>query len=306
MVSFSAFSQVQHVTPNHPIEAAKFNEIIDSVNAANPSAQVQRLESLESADSAEKAKVINLQNSVSNLNSADTAEKAKVTALQSDVGALQSSDTAEKAKVVTLQGNVTALQNSDTAEKAKVVTLQSDVSGLKAAPSGADLQTLINSLQAQINQLKADAVPVVGAYQRTNAQPINHATDTTMVYDSKIIDTNNSFNTSNGRYSCPTKGYYRISSSVFFTAYTAGIGNAFQMRFIRRSSGGAVFEDYYKDNVTAEATTGRETALKADHVVYCSVGDTLETVVYQNSGAQRSTIGYINFMSVFRIGPAIP
>lgn len=146
---------------------------------------------------------------------------------------------------------------------------------------------------------------VNASYVRSTSQTINAATDTTIVYDIKREDSHSSMNTSNGRYSCPVSGSYKISASIFFTSYLTSAGHVFQMRFIKRNSSGTVLETLYKDNFTANSSVSQEVSLRAHSSFECNAGDTLEVILWQNTGAARTTIAGINFVDIERIsGPS--
>ena len=151
-----------------------------------------------------------------------------------------------------------------------------------------------------------DTRVVAAAYLRSTAQSIPAATDTTVIYDTRRIDTHAAMNTSNGRFYAPVSGVYRISASVFYNFFVPAAGNPLQMRFLKRNAAGTIVEDAYKDNVVANAAVGQEFALRTSSLFSCNAGETLEVVLWQNTGAARTTIGNINFVEIERLsGPSV-
>ena len=151
-----------------------------------------------------------------------------------------------------------------------------------------------------------DTRVVAAAYSRSTTQTITAATDTTVIYDTRRIDTHAAMNTGNGRYSAPVSGVYRISASVFYTSFTPAAGNPMQMRFIKRNAAGSILEDIYKDNFTANAAVGQEVALRSSSLFYCNAGETLEVILWQNTAASRTTIALINLVDIERLsGPSV-
>jgi hypothetical protein len=152
----------------------------------------------------------------------------------------------------------------------------------------------------------SDTRVVAAAYLRSTAQSIPAATDTTVIYDTRRIDTHAAMNTSNGRFYAPVSGVYRISASVFYNFFVPAAGNPLQMRFLKRNAAGTIVEDAYKDNVVANAAVGQEFALRTSSLFSCNAGETLEVVLWQNTGAARTTIGNINFVEIERLsGPSV-
>jgi hypothetical protein len=152
----------------------------------------------------------------------------------------------------------------------------------------------------------SDTRVVAAAYLRSTAQTIPAATDTTVIYDTRRIDTHGAMNTSTGRFTAPVSGVYRISGSVFYNFFTPAAGNPLQMRFVKRSVAGVALEDTYKDNFTANAAVGQEIALRTTALFYCNAGETLEVILWQNTGASRTTIANINYVEIERLsGPSV-
>lgn len=51
-----------------------------------------------------------------------------------------------------------------------------------------------------------------------------------IIWDTKVTDTTNSFNTSNGRYVCPITGYYQLNANITFGTVAANIGYGIAIR----------------------------------------------------------------------------
>jgi hypothetical protein len=125
----------------------------------------------------------------------------------------------------------------------------------------------------------ADTRVVAASYTFTNASAIPNASSTnlssTYVTYSRIHDTHSAFNTTNGSYTIPVAGKYRINSKNEFTAYAAGI------RYTQAAQTGSVS---FSPVLSAQEGSSSMNILSGSVELDCQAGDVIQFKAYQNSG----------------------
>lgn len=141
---------------------------------------------------------------------------------------------------------------------------------------------------------------VIACSYDTNAgQSIPNITLTTVVFEDRLHDTHNAYNTSNGIYTVPVSGIYRVSATLTTssTAAFSGTGEVFYPTIHKNSVMYSVGHYYIPSSNNDEKNT----------VVYgevdCKAGDTLEIKLSQSTGAALTLLGVskYNTMSISRI-----
>jgi microcystin-dependent protein len=121
------------------------------------------------------------------------------------------------------------------------------------------------------------AATVVAASAGRNAtQSLANATTTAIVFDSKTIDTTNSFSTSTGLFTCPAPGVYEVTGNLQWAGHNSGLDYI----FIWHSRLGNFAATYHTQTAAFDKPMQSLTA-----IVNCITGDQIGLQALQNSGA---------------------
>lgn len=118
--------------------------------------------------------------------------------------------------------------------------------------------------------------PVVAAYTR-NANLSITTTDSKVIWDTLVFDTNSMGNTSNGIFTAPTTGYYRISAGIYLNPNT-GTAGGYLVLYVNSS--------FLYRIVERAVSTGYE--MNGTVLVALGAGDTF--YIAANSGSGTSTM----------------
>lgn len=147
----------------------------------------------------------------------------------------------------------------------------------------------------EVNKINSPAFvapnEVVAASYETNAGlSVSTATVTTVLYEDKILDTHNSYNTSTGEYTIPVSGIYEILAKVYFDSSSAwGTAEAASVRIYIDGT------EKSASNIEAITTAGGAVQVNPGTVFYLASlnkGQIVTIRVRQDSG---STIALRNF-----------
>jgi hypothetical protein len=163
------------------------------------------------------------------------------------------------------------------------------MSAIKLNSSGGGSITISPASTASTLTLTAPAVtgtlgiqgPAFYAYQ-TADQNISNATITAIVFQAELFDTNNNYDTSNGRFTPNVAGYYQISGSV-----RIGFGTGDYVYGLLKN--GAEYGRFVQNST---ASTVGFLAFGGSNLVYMNgTTDYVQFMVYQGSGTTRATLG---------------
>jgi hypothetical protein len=121
---------------------------------------------------------------------------------------------------------------------------------------------------------------VAAKYTATAGTAINNTTPN--IYDTKLVDTHNQFNTSTGEYTVPVSGIYEVFGRMYSTTAIA--------TFILLN--GSIYSQ------GADATAGAPGTIS--DIIPCIAGDIL--ALSSNSSTTASGPNYLNSISIIRVG----
>lgn len=141
------------------------------------------------------------------------------------------------------------------------------------APTFGQLTALGQAMNLAINP------PRVQAYEQTTNQSLTSATYTALTFSAETFDSDgmHSTATNTSRFTCVTAGTYRFHGFLTFAA-----GNTTGSRFARWYKNGAAFAPVPLFNASAQAQV---VGINADAFIPMAVGDYVELMAYQSSGA---------------------
>ena len=114
--------------------------------------------------------------------------------------------------------------------------------------------------------------PAFIAYNSSTTQSISNATYTVYQYNTKVLDTDNGFNTSTYTYTVPSAGKYIIGGTA--KKLSSGSTDRLIMRLEKNGSNTFYSETYSKDNASVLFNTFLD----------LSASDALKISIYQNTG----------------------
>lgn len=143
---------------------------------------------------------------------------------------------------------------------------------------------------------------VVAATYSTNAgQAIANTTNVTVLFEDKLFDTHNAYNTSTGEYTIPVAGNYLINSSCVLIATTNW--NIAEAMIGRLQKNGSVVAET-KTSLPATSASSIEVSCPPMGIVLsCIKGDLIKMSVYQSTGAGQNLTsdGNQNYFSIQRV-----
>ena len=151
---------------------------------------------------------------------------------------------------------------------------------------------------------ETDTRVVVANYAASGSNSVASGGNTTIVWDTRVVDTHSGMETSTGVFTVPVNGNYRISSQL--TLDSAAWGAANQNLTL----------NLYRNGSLARLLCYKEVGSTSSHSVSCNgstilslnAGDTIELRESQNSGGSRVLAGGVNYnwISIDRVsGPSI-
>lgn len=145
---------------------------------------------------------------------------------------------------------------------------------------------------------EGDGRAVTAHYWGTSST-VTNAGDTTIVLTTKVHDTHNAYNTSNGRYVCPERGTYRVSGGFETAAITAGTVNSPVIIYINKNGSSVLMHQYM-----ALTTSSAVRTATISGSVSCNVGDYIEMVGNQQllAGAQALSNSIRTFFTIEKTG----
>jgi len=161
--------------------------------------------------------------------------------------------------------------------KGQVLTFRSNSGGILTA---GDVIHYIDIIKLASPQTMLETETVAAVYNSNTAQPLTSGV-TQLVYEDKVIDTHNAYNTSTGEYTVPTNGIYNITAS-----FTTVLAHS-EIRFDIRVNATAVKGIRYRGNIVQSGTDSSVSypLNKGDVVTVVldgSVSDTLNATPYLN------------------------
>ena len=162
--------------------------------------------------------------------------------------------------------------------------------------------TLSNSTTAHTITISKKSTPqtileteeVSARYRSNSGQSV--ATNTTVVFEDRIHDTHNAYNTSNGIYTVPVSGTYQISASIATNSVSWSTGQFFN---IVVDSNGSTQSNAYK-RIQASFTSGM--SVSNSTAIKLSKGDQIEIVSSASRGSTPlTTQSDLNAFSIVRI-----
>lgn len=127
-----------------------------------------------------------------------------------------------------------------------------------------------------------------------NAALTTGAPTTKIVFDTISHDPGNNISLANGRYVCPTTGYYKVDANIAFTCAPSYTYQTLVFKNGVQAIGG--------DGVKFRGTTGDGVYLGASDIIQCNAGDYLELYAYSDT-ASALIAGYSFYqaLSVVRV-----
>ncbi len=165
------------------------------------------------------------------------------------------------------------------------ISILGDTSGsvLLQAPAVAGSTTL--TLPTTTGTLAlASTVPAFLAYQ-TTVQSVANATNVKINFDTEVFDTNNNFDTSNGRFTPTVAGYYQINLSISLQSLANTVGLLFK--------NGSHYLTFVTTGIAGISNT---TATTSCVVSMNGSTDYLEGYVYQGTGGAVNSNNDSRFM----------
>jgi hypothetical protein len=148
-------------------------------------------------------------------------------------------------------------------------------------PSALVLTNATGLPQAGLGTNVAGNGPAFGAYQNTG-QSIATATQTKVVYDTKVFDTANAYNTSLYRFAPGVAGYYQVNAQLRFGLLTQS--NVAIETFLSVYKNGTLFQRGQNQVGTQIYTPGWFTAFY-NSMIYLSASDYIEMYIYIGGGS---------------------
>tara|TARA_R110000851_G_C12781868_1_gene535417 strand:- start:36 stop:590 length:555 start_codon:yes stop_codon:yes gene_type:complete len=111
------------------------------------------------------------------------------------------------------------------------------------------------------------------AFQATKSsnQTVVAQTDTTCIYDTEILDTNNGYNTSTGVYTVPVAGWWNFSAMIRLGYSSTGDGNG--NTCVLRKNGGVLDFSIIAINTNSQI---HQNSPRLNMDLLCAVGDTID------------------------------
>lgn len=149
-------------------------------------------------------------------------------------------------------------------------------------------------------QIAASEVIAVNVYRSASTQSVPHNTDTTLIMDTKEVDTHNAYNTSTGVFTAPADGLYKASG---FTRIELTGGSATYMYCYFQKQGSGVRSQTY----TYATSTTTEFSVGASDLVPLKTGETYTFRVAQFSTAAGNTspTAWQTYFNIHRLGGII-
>lgn len=148
------------------------------------------------------------------------------------------------------------------------------------------------------SQIAATESVNVSVY-RNAGQTINTGSTTTIVYDTKIFDSHNAFNTSTGIFTAPVSGKYRLSAKSFTNVSVTPSVNSRNILYWQKNGGSVSILDW-----RVEAATNEQRFVGGTKVISMNAGDTINISQLHNMAASISVgDSFINTsLDIERIG----
>lgn len=163
--------------------------------------------------------------------------------------------------------------------------------------SGTGWSALTNVAVVPLNQLEI----ISGLYTTASAQALNNATDTTILFGTKVKDSINCYNPATGILTIPASGTYYFQTGNVTNATPAAVSGQFQAKIVQA---GSVSQSYLVGCATA-LQTGAAAGYRALGSIGlpCVVGDTIKGIFnVPQAGLSLAGGAGDNFFSWQRIG----
>lgn len=141
--------------------------------------------------------------------------------------------------------------------------------------------------------------PAVSAtYIQTSTAGSVINSNVTVAYSSKVFDTHNAYNTTNGNYTVPVPGKYKVSGSLLFN--TNNVSQGTQYSILVAQNGATVLQ--FQNWVASTGSYPKGVSI-GGAVLSCGVNDTIQLLYFANwAGATLATASNANYVSIVRVG----
>jgi C1q domain len=149
------------------------------------------------------------------------------------------------------------------------------------------------------HQQIAASETVAAHYKADAGQSIPNSSATTVIFEDKISDTHNAYNTTTGVFTAPLAGEYSFTASILYDGFAWLASSLVTCEYVHNSRVATVHYDFIEASIGAR-NLGRICTGK----VRMNAGDTLRIRTFQNSGGARTIFANsdYNSFSIQRIG----
>lgn len=212
---------------------------------------------------------------------------------------------------IVLYANLTASVNSDASNVAALMDVQGTPAGSPSAPSASAIQSAVGSgnpyiILAYVNVASGASAPGTitdmrartvflwqqlgtpykfSAYLSANVG-IANTTVTAVICDTKIVDTNNNYNTSTGIYTAPITGFYRY---FLKTTIDGGAGAGPRSSGLYKGSTSSLITS--SESVLNDPSGALNSSVVDLGTVSLTVGDQIGLYGYEQSGGSANIVG---------------
>jgi hypothetical protein len=135
------------------------------------------------------------------------------------------------------------------------------------------------------------------SYENAAGTSIPNATNTALVFATKLYDSHNAFVGSTGIFTCPMSGKYRVTGSLYYGATVATPSDVQLNVYVNGAQVNGV-------NHPKSGTAPIPLAVNSSFTVNCLAGQTIQLYAYQSTGGALSLLAYSAFNSIMidRVG----
>jgi hypothetical protein len=144
-----------------------------------------------------------------------------------------------------------------------------------------------------------DNTPAFSAYLNADQTGVAHDTETKVVFNAEIFDTDNAYNTSDGLFTVPSGkgGKYQVNAQVAFDDIDTGGERCEFYLYVD----GSKLSDYRQSAGVWGVQTGQLAAASYSHVIQLNAGQTLGIYAYHTDGSDIHLQHEWTFFSAFRL-----
>lgn len=116
------------------------------------------------------------------------------------------------------------------------------------------------------------------------------------IYEDKITDTHNAYNTSTGVFTAPAPGYYAIAASAVGGAASLAVSDEFAVIFRKNSS------EVYRDGVFSPVAATITQSARGYHEFWLNAGETLDVQLLSDKAMTTNAVAIRNTLHIHRLG----